>query len=129
LIRVVANSSLRGVAPSPDLVRELIGGLQRQPAVVTITDIQTAVADSFGVPARSLLDQDRRPPIVMARQVAMYLARELTDESLPAIGQAFGGRNHSTVLNAVRRIARAIEDDPPIAATVDNLQQALTHRA
>lgn len=129
LIRVVANSSLRGVAPSPDLVRELIGGLQRPARTVGVPEIQQAVADSFGVPAKSLIDHDRRPAIALARQVAMYLARELTDESLPAIGQAFGGRNHSTVLHAYRRVARSIADDPAVAASVHSIEQALVGQA
>jgi chromosomal replication initiator protein len=63
--------------------------------------------------------------VAFARQVAMYLARELTDESLPVIGERFGGRNHSTVLHAHRRIAAHLERDQNVVDRVDQLKRRL----
>jgi chromosomal replication initiator protein len=126
LIRVVAGSSLRGEDASADIVRELVPTDHAEhPCSVPIPAIQAAVAETYGIPARALVDQDRRPRVALARQVAMYLTRELTDESLPAIGSAFGGRNHSTVLHACRRVTRQLADDPATAQAVDSLRQQL----
>jgi chromosomal replication initiator protein len=69
------------------------------------------VADSFGITLVDLCSQKRSQAIVHPRQIAMYLARELTDASLPRIGQHFGGRDHTTVLYAINRIAQRIKED------------------
>ena len=130
LIRVVAGSSLRGEDASAELVRELVPeDRSDQPHLIAVPDIQAAVAETYGIPTRALVDQDRRPRVALARQVAMYLTRELTDESLPAIGSAFGGRNHSTVLHACRRVTRQLADDPATAQAVDSLRQQLGRNA
>ena len=67
--------------------------------------------------------RDRRPAVARARKVAMYLARELTGQSLPEIGRGFGGRDHSTVLSAVRSIDTEVHRDPELAMTVESLRQ------
>jgi chromosomal replication initiator protein len=128
LIRVVAYASLRGETPTPELARTLLERLYPRPssAAPTVADIQTATAESLGVPLESLIAQDRRPKVAFARQVAMYLARELTDESLPAIGRGFGGRNHSTVMHAHRRIAASLASDADTARVVDGVRGRLT---
>ena len=73
----------------------------------------------------SLLARDRRPAVAEARQVAMYLARELTEHSLPEIGRGIGGRNHTTVLHAVNRIGAAVRTDADLRKAVDNLRRRL----
>jgi chromosomal replication initiator protein len=108
LIRVVAYASLRGDEPGPELAARVLGtlyGAERRGAASSLADIQAAAAGALDVAPESLLAHDRRPKVALARQIAMYLAREMTDESLPAIGRHFGGRNHSTVLHAHRRVA------------------------
>jgi chromosomal replication initiator protein len=130
LVRVVAGASLRGQRPTPEIVRDLIADCDDDETdsgqeLVEIGTIQAAVAEAYGVSKASLLAHDRRPTTARARQVAMYLTRELTDASLPAIGRAFGGRNHSTVLHSCRRVSRACVDDLALAATVDRLRHAL----
>ena len=129
LIRVVAYASLRGETPTPELAGTLLKRLYpnapepgRPP---TLDDIQTATAEALGVSRDDLLAQDRRPKVAFARQVAMYLARELTDESLPAIGKGFGGRNHSTVMHAHRRIAASLSSDADTAKAVDGVRGRL----
>ena len=124
LIRVVAYASLRGETPTPDLARTLLERLypHHVGAAPSVAEIQAATAAALDIPREALLAQDRRPKVAQARQIAMYLARELTDESLPSIGRGFGGRNHSTVMHAHRRIAASVVSDPDTARAVDRVR-------
>jgi chromosomal replication initiator protein len=127
LIRVVAYASLREEPLTPGLVRHVLrrlGAAQVQPAC-SISEIVDAAAREFGVQRESLLARDRRPDVAAARQVAMFLARELTDHSLPEIGRGIGGRNHATVLHAVNRVSAALGNDPAVRSAVDNLRKRL----
>jgi len=129
LIRVVAYASLKGRPATPELAREVLSRLYPGPAEVhscTPAGIQAATAEAFGVSPAALLAQDRRPRTALARQVAMYLVRELTDESLPSIGAGFGGRNHSTVLHAVRRVPQRMDTDTEVRAAVEKLRAGLS---
>jgi chromosomal replication initiator protein len=92
----------------------------------SVDEIQRVAAEHFGVSREDLLAHDRRPHLVFARQVAMFLARELTDSTLPAIGKGFGGRNHSTVLHAHRRISDELGRESSAAKAVDILRARLT---
>jgi chromosomal replication initiator protein len=115
LIRVVAYASLRGQSATPGLARQVLERLYPGggPAeMCTIEAIQEAAADLFDISRGQLLARDRTPHVAFARQIAMYVARELTDETLPAIGRDFGGRNHTTVLHAHRRVAAEMVRDP-----------------
>ena len=105
LIRIVAFSSLTGRPLTTELATEVLDGLYpAQPAGRALcAEIQAAACQHFGLSAEELLSPSRTARIAWPRQVAMYLARELTDESLPAIGRHFGGRDHTTVLHALRR--------------------------
>ena len=129
LIRVVAYASLRGESATPSLARQVLERLYpRGPEDdpdCTIEEIQEAAADLFGVSRADLLARDRTPRVAFARQVAMYVARELTDETLPAIGRGFGGRNHTTVLHAHRRIAADMTRDQNTLDAVDALRTRL----
>ena len=130
LIRVVAYASLRGEDPNPEIARQVLSTLYPNlpsPAL-SLDTIQEATATEFGISRQDLLAHDRRPPVAFARQVAMYLARELTQETLPAIGRQFGGRNHSTVLHAHKRIAADLLVDPKVVDKVNLLRQQLDRR-
>lgn len=131
LIRVVAYASLKGERATPALVRHVLRrlGEDTAPDACGLSEIIDAAAQEFGVARESLLARDRRPNVATARQVAMYLARELTEHSLPEIGRGIGGRNHSTVLHAVNRIGTAVRTDPAVRKAVDNLHRRLGHRA
>jgi len=131
LIRVVAYASLKGEQATPTLVRHVLRrlGEDTAPDACGLSEILDATAQEFGVARESLLARDRRPDVAMARQVAMYVARELTEHSLPEIGRGIGGRNHSTVLHAVSRIGAAIRTDPAVRKAVDNLHRRLGHPA
>jgi chromosomal replication initiator protein len=100
-------------------------GEDRAPASCGISEIVDAAALEFGVERESLLARDRRPAVATARQVAMFLARELTDHSLPEIGRGIGGRNHTTVLHAVNRISATMRSDEAVRNSVHNLRRRL----
>ena len=127
LIQVVAYASLKGESPTPDLARRLLKRLKSNPASgpCTVAAVVDATATQFGLSPEELLARDRRPQVAHARKVAMYLARELTDQSLPEIGRGFGGRDHSTVHSAVRSIGTGVRRDPELAMTVESLKRDL----
>jgi chromosomal replication initiator protein len=126
LIRVVAFSSLTGRPITVDLAQEVLDGLYPQPsapasALRSIGDIQAAACDLFGISPDELLSSSRTPRLAWPRQLAMYLSRELTAESLPAIGRQFGGRDHTTVLHACRRTSARLAEDEEAREAVDKL--------
>jgi chromosomal replication initiator protein len=127
LIRVVAYASLKGEQPTPGLARHVLKRLGADTGTETcgIAEIIDAAASEFGVERQALLARDRRPSVATARQVAMYLARELTGHSLPEIGRGMGGRSHTTVLHAVNRISAAMSSDPYVQNAVDKLRRQL----
>jgi chromosomal replication initiator protein len=123
LIRIVAYGSLTSQAVTRDLAEDVLAGLypDLRPRRRSLRDIQEQVCSAFDVPLEQLLSSSRAAAVTWPRQIAMYLARELTDATLPAIGQAFGGRNHTTVLHAHRRTAERIASDPEAYETVRRL--------
>jgi chromosomal replication initiator protein len=127
LIQVVAYASLRGEPPTPDVARKLLDklGPDRRTAKPSVEDVLAATASVFGVTSSQLVARDRRPDVARARKVAIYLARELTGKSLPEIGRRLGGRDHSTILAAVRSLSGDIERDGDLAQAVDKLKRQL----
>jgi chromosomal replication initiator protein len=127
LIRVVAFSSLTGRPLTGELAGEVLDSLYPrnktplEPGRHSIAEIQAAVGRHFGVSADELLSATRVTRVTWPRQVAMYLARELTGESLPAIGKHFGGRDHTTVLHAWRRTSARIASDEDSRKAVEKL--------
>jgi chromosomal replication initiator protein len=110
LTRVVAYASLTGRPVTAELVRETLHDLSGEPRAVTVADIQAIVAEAFGVSVADIRSPRRSQQYVRPRQIAMYLARELTDASLPRIGDGFC-RDHTTVLYAIRRVTERIRED------------------
>ncbi len=88
-------------------------------------EIRAATCERLGISPEALSSPDRSARVAWARQVAMYLSRELTDATLPAIGRAFGGRNHTTVLHACRRATERIAKDAEAHELVRSLTAAL----
>jgi chromosomal replication initiator protein len=129
LIRVVAFGSLTGRAVTPELTAEVLSGLypefRRRQGSMTVAEIQQSTADAFGITVEVLVSSSRAGAVAWPRQVAMYLARELTDQTLPAIGRAFGGRNHTTVLHAYKRTAERIAADRDAFDVVQRLTASL----
>ena len=130
LIRVAAYASLTGRPFTAELASEVLDGLYPgiRPHRHTVTDIQHRTCEAFGLSMDELLSTSRAAPVAWPRQVAMYLARELTDQTLPAIGRAFGGRNHTTVMHACRRTAERMASDPEAYDTVRRLTTELGGR-
>jgi chromosomal replication initiator protein len=128
LIRVVAFGSLTGRPVTTDLAAEVLDGLypdRSRRRSMSVRDIQEQTARAFGITVEALVSPSRVGALAWPRQVAMYLARELTDQTLPAIGRAFGGRNHTTVLHAYKRTAERIAGDPEAFETVRRLTESL----
>jgi chromosomal replication initiator protein len=126
LTRVVAFSSLTGRPMTVELAREVLEDVfpQGEPPEISIERIQEVVSERFGISLQELVGQRRSRSVVYPRHVAMYLCRELTDSSLPKIGDRFGGRDHTTVINATSNITKLIRED----RGVYNLVQELTAR-
>jgi chromosomal replication initiator protein len=104
-------------------LRDLVGA--REPRRVRIEDIQRVVARHYNVSKADLLSSRRTRTIVRPRQIAMYLAKVLTPRSLPEIGRRFGGRDHTTVLHAVRKIEGMIEGDKSLAEEIELLKRMI----
>ncbi len=123
LVRVVAYATLTRAPMTVELAAEILKELlpATAPRVVTIPLIQKVVADHFGLRVEEMRAKRRTKGIAFPRQIAMYLARELTDASLPRIGEEFGGRDHTTVMHACERVKAVLARDPYLAATLKKL--------
>ncbi|MGD9696699.1 MAG: chromosomal replication initiator protein DnaA [Thermoleophilia bacterium] len=129
LTRVVAHGSISGRKITVDLASEVLEDLfPASEGVVRIEVIQGEVCRYYGVSHDELTGDKRTRRIVGPRQVAMYLSRELTDSSLPAIGRAFGGRDHTTVMYAVQKVADQMAGEGEILTAVQTLTGRLTGR-
>ena len=113
LIRVIAYSSLVNEDITAHLAAQALKDIipSGRPRSITIHDIQQMVGEYFGLKIEDFKARKRTKAIAFPRQVAMYLSRELTDFSLPKIGEAFGGRDHTTVIHAHEKISKTIEED------------------
>jgi len=125
LTKVIAHSSITEEPLSPELVAEVVPRMRRAGGADPVEEIQTLVSSSFGISTADLIGPSRAAGPVRARHVAILLTRELTALSLPEIGQRFGGRDHSTVLNSLRRAEAAIEDDDELLARVNSLRMSI----
>lgn len=124
LTRVLAHASLMARPLSSDLIAEVIP--RGRPATGgSVEEIQQQVAERFGISRAELIGSSRAATPLRARQVAIFLTRELTDLSLPQIGRLYGGRDHSTVLNSLRRLEAGLAEDPELATRVQELRGAI----
>ena len=126
LRRVIANARFAGAPITLDFTKEALKDLLTlQARLVTVENIQKTVADYFKVRVADLLSKRRSRSVARPRQVAMALAKELTSHSLPEIGDAFGGRDHTTVLHACKRIRELRDSDQRIQEDYLNLLRTL----
>ncbi len=123
----MAYSSLVNQDISIDLAEQALRDIisADRPKVITVSQIQKVVGDHFGLKVDELKAKKRTKNIAFARQIAMYLTRELTDLSLPKIGDAFGGRDHTTVIHACEKVAEEMAKDPSLKSTVERLAEAI----
>jgi chromosomal replication initiator protein len=126
LVRLIAYASLTGREISLELAQETLKELNAERAkVITLGAIQRVVADFFRVKVEDLKSKDRNQGIVLPRQVAMYLSRTMTASSLPAIGEAFGGKDHTTVIHSCEKIKRRLAGDDGFRRQIESLTQAI----
>lgn len=127
LSRVIANSQFTGRPITIDFTKEALHDLiSLQDRLISIENIQKTVAEYFKIRVADLLSKNRKQSVTRPRQIAMSLARELTNHSLPEIGDAFGGRDHTTVINACKRISELKESDNKVAEDYLNLLRTLS---
>jgi chromosomal replication initiator protein len=127
LNKLLAHSKLTGNPITLEMAEREIRDLIRpqEPKRVKIEDIQRVVARQYNVSRADLLSSRRTANVVRPRQVAMYLAKLLTLRSLPEIGRRFGGRDHTTVLHAVRKIENLVTTDSVLAGEIELLKRQL----
>ncbi|HRD80626.1 MAG: chromosomal replication initiator protein DnaA [Saprospiraceae bacterium] len=126
LISLIAQSSLNRREIDIDLAKEVIRSFVTQiNKEITVEYIQKLVAEHFKVPVEKLQGETRKRSIVIARQLSMYLAKNMTDKSLKAIGENFGGRDHSTVIYSCKTVQDLMETDPFFKDTVTELERKI----
>ncbi len=122
LVKLTAYSSLTQtpitIAMAQQVLKDL---LQKQDRRITIDAIQKAVAEKFSIKPAQLKEKSNRKQIVLPRQVAMFLVKELTQASLPEIGRAFGGKHHTTVIHSINKIEGQRVNDPDLNKLVNSL--------
>lgn len=130
LTRLSAYSSLSGRPISLELAQEALREIisEHQPRSVTGEDVLKAVSAYYGIPVEDLIGPRRTRSVTVPRQITMYLARQLTDTSLPRIGELLGGRDHSTILHGCAKIESLMLSAPPIKAAVADLSKQLLRR-
>ncbi len=127
LVRLGAYSSLTGQAitmeMAKNILRDIIGEKKK---IIAMDDIEEAVATRFHVKIADLKSRRRSKTLVHPRQIAMYLCREMTNASFPEIGRHFGGKDHTTIIHACKQIAKAVEADNTLKATLESLKDQIT---
>jgi chromosomal replication initiator protein len=128
LTRVLATAALKGVALDRDLVERVLAPITRPASMPSADAIVDAVCQHFRLSVADLKSHRRARSVVFPRQLAMYLVRTVTDVSFPSIGDLFGGRDHSTVMHAVRSIEAKRAQDPQTDALVSTIETELRSR-
>ena len=126
LVRVIVYASMNGVAMSREVAAEALSDVfEASDPTPTMKDVLRLTAERFGVEVADLTGKGRRQELVTPRQIAMYLIREHTQHSLPEIGAFFGGRDHSTVLYAVKKVQDRLDAEPDLRKATDDVRAKL----
>ncbi|MFA5363054.1 MAG: chromosomal replication initiator protein DnaA [Candidatus Omnitrophota bacterium] len=126
LIRVIAYSLFEEKPVTLELAKEVLKDLLKEPKkLITIDFIQRCVAEEFGISLQDLKMKRRNKTIVLPRQIAMYLSRDFTDFSLPEIGNAFGGKDHTTVLHSYKKIKEEINHNEILKDKINRITQVI----
>ncbi len=128
LIRAAAYADLQGRAPTPELLDEILPQESPGEPALDIETIKREVARRYDVPVEALEGNSRARRVAQARHVAIYLARELTNSSFPAIGRAFGRRDHTTVMHAYKKVCDLLKV-PLFRSEIEDLMEALRAQA
>lgn len=128
LIRIGAYASLTSTPINLNMAKEILKNiLIEKNKEISIEEIQKNVAAYFSVKVSDLKSAKRLKALVIPRQIAMYISRQLTSCSYPEIGDKFGGKDHSTIIHAIKKIEKQLEDDYQLKITVENLKNSLTN--
>ena len=128
LIRVLAYASLKGIPVDLEMTRKVLSdSITHRKPHLTIEVIQKKTSDYFDINPEMMVAKKKTAAIALARQVAMYLSRSLTDNSLKSIGSAFGGRDHSTVIHACDLVSKRMSNDGNFRSSVDKLSASLLY--
>ena len=126
LTTLMAASSIRRMVPDLHLARAIVRSLvSNEPEPVTLDTVLVIVARHFNLKVADLKARTNAQRIAYPRQIAMYLSKKIARESLPTIGQAIGGKHHTTVLHAVRKIEELREKDPAVNKTLIQIEEQL----
>lgn len=127
LIRVVAYSSLVNQDIDAQLAADALKDIipSKKPKIITIQKIQQVIGEKYNIRQDDFIAKKRTKSIAFPRQIAMYLSREMTDLSLPKIGEEFGGRDHTTVIHAHEKISRMLENDTAINQDIEEVKEQL----
>lgn len=127
LIRIGAFASLTAtpitLAMAQEVLKDIMVEKRRE---LTVEEIQKLVATHFSVKVSDLKSAKRMKALVLPRQIAMYLSRQLTSCSYPEIGERFGGKDHSTIIHAIKKIEKNMEDDFQLRTTITSLKKDLS---
>ncbi len=128
LIRIGAYASLTSTPISLAMAREILKDiLVERNRELTVEEIQKAVAAHYNIKVADLKSQKRLKALVLPRQIAMYLSRQLTSSSYPDLGDRFGGKDHSTIIHAIKKIERVMENDYQLRAAIETIRSGITH--
>lgn len=131
LIKLLAYASVTRCPITQQLADEVLGPYftrQSDDRAISPDEVKRLVAESFGVSVADINGKSRQKPIVLARQVCMYLLRELTDSSLPEIGREFGGKDHSTVIHACQKVRTLLQNDLELSRLIAGMADRLQPR-
>ena len=126
LNRLAVHASIQDSEISVDLVKDVLKDLLRTNSrKITIDEIQKKVVEHYNIKLSDMHSPRRSRSVVRPRQVAMYLAKSITTRSLPEIGRKFGGRDHTTVIHAIKTIEEIMVNDPNLAEDIELLTRIL----
>ncbi|MDD5465605.1 MAG: chromosomal replication initiator protein DnaA [Candidatus Omnitrophica bacterium] len=126
LVRTIAYSLLEEAPITLQLTKDVLKDLLKEPTkLITVDFIQRCVVEEFGISLQDLKTKRRNKQVVFPRQIAMYLSRELTDLSLPEIGELFGGKDHTTVLHSYNKLKEDIHRNPELKTRVEKIIQVI----
>ncbi len=128
LVRIGAYASLTSTPISLEMAKDILKDiLVDKSREITVEEIQKTVASHFNIKVSDIRSPKRLKALILPRQIAMYLSRQLTECSYPEIGERFGGKDHSTIIHAIRKIEKNLQDDLNLRVTIDNLKTSLNN--
>ena len=128
LIRIGAYASLTSIPVSLEMTRDVLKDiLIERNRELTVEEIIKKVSSHFNIKISDIKSPKRLKAVVLPRQIAMYISRQLTSCSYPEIGERFGGKDHSTIIHAIRKIEKIMEEDFQLRSTIENIKKEMTH--